>query len=232
MPLEKIQNTAPKVPELVMSALLCAMERGEIKLNEEVPAERELALTLGVGRGSLRESLAVLAFLGVITSRGNRKVVVKDADYIQKAIAFLNLSEQTDTLLNDSISFRETNEVAIVQLACVHANPTDIQAMAEAVRRLEENPADHLADVEFHTALARASHNVMLAVVIDLVNSMIMDLRVRFMAVPEYHQKTLSAHHDIYLAVLEGDKFKRPIPCKGTLKILRPLLQTKIAAYN
>ena len=71
-----------------MNALLTAIERGEIKLNEELPAERELSVALGVGRGSLRESLAVLEFLGVIASRGNRKVVVKDADYIQKAIWF------------------------------------------------------------------------------------------------------------------------------------------------
>lgn len=206
MQFERIQNTAPKVPELVMNSLLSAIESGKIKLNEELLAERELSVALGVGRGSLRESLAILEFLGVIESRGNRKVVVKDTAYIQKAISFLNLSEQTDTLLPDFISFRTVNEVAIAQLACEHATEEDVIALAEAVDRLEKNPADHLADVEFHSTLARASHNAMFAVVIDLINSMIMDLRIRFMAVPDYHKKTVESHRNIYLAVRDHDK--------------------------
>lgn len=60
-----------------MKTLLDAISSGKIRINEELPPERELAENLGIGRGSLRESLAVLEFLGVIESRGNRKVVIK-----------------------------------------------------------------------------------------------------------------------------------------------------------
>lgn len=206
MQIEKIQYSAPKIPELVMNSILSAIESGKIKLNEELMAERELAVALGVGRGSLRESLAILEFLGVIEARGNRKVVVKNTAYIRRAISFLHLSDQTDTLLSDFLCFRMVNEVAIARLACDHANNEDIQAMADAVEQLEKNPADHNADVEFHSALARASHNAMFAAAIDLINSMIMELRIRFMAVSDYHKKTVESHRLIYLAVRDHDK--------------------------
>jgi len=84
MQLEKIQqHTLPKIPELVMQTLISAIERGDVHVGEELPSERDLAEMLGVGRGSLRECLAILEFLGAIENRGNRKVVIRDADYIQ-----------------------------------------------------------------------------------------------------------------------------------------------------
>lgn len=71
MQLDKIQNTSPKIPELIMQSLIGAIEAGHIHVGEELPSERELAESLGVGRGSLRECLAILEFLGAIESRGN-----------------------------------------------------------------------------------------------------------------------------------------------------------------
>lgn len=54
MQLEKIQIASPKLPELVMQALISAIDNGQIRVGEELPSERDLAETLGVGRGSLR----------------------------------------------------------------------------------------------------------------------------------------------------------------------------------
>lgn len=205
MSLEKIQHQAPKVPELVMKSLLKAIDAGTIRLGEDLLPERELSIALGVGRGSLRECLAILEFLGVIQSRGNRKVVVKTADYIQKAISFLRLSERT-AVFSQFIEFRRVNEVAIAQLACERATEADLALIKECVDRMEAAPADADADCDFHIALAHASHNAMFAATLDLVNSMIMDLRNRFFAMPDYPEKTLAAHRAIYQAVLARDK--------------------------
>ena len=98
MQLQKIQYDAPKIPELVMQALIEAIESGHIRVGEDLPSERDLAETLGVGRGSLRECLAILEFLGAIQIRSNRKVVVRDADYIQKAISFVRISLQISSM--------------------------------------------------------------------------------------------------------------------------------------
>ena len=204
MQLQKIQYDAPKIPELVMQALIEAIESGHIRVGEELPSERDLAETLGVGRGSLRECLAILEFLGAIQIRSNRKVVVRDADYIQKAISCVRISNKMDTQA-DFTECRRVNEVAIVELACARATEEDLTAIYKAIEHLEAEPDNYMWDVEFHDALAVASHNAMLAATMHLVNSMIADIRERFLGRPNYQQVTHQSHCAIYEAVKARD---------------------------
>ncbi|NCB51679.1 MAG: FadR family transcriptional regulator [Clostridia bacterium] len=219
MALDKIQVSTTKVPELVMNSLLEAIESGEIKVNEDLPPERELAETLGVGRGSLRECLAVLEFMGVIESRGNRKAVVKNAESFQKAISFIRLSEKTDTFV-DFMEFRRNTEVAIVRLACRRATEEDLKILQADVDRLATDPSDFQADVDFHLNMARASHNVIFASVLDYVNDMILDLRMRYFARPDYHDKTVRAHGRILEAVVERDERQATMEMDHHLSII------------
>jgi len=205
MQLEKIQNVSPKIPELVMQALINAIERGQIQVGKELPSERDLAEKLGVGRGSLRECLAILEFLGAIESRGYRKAVVREADYIRKAISFIRISNEQDTQ-RDFNEFRKINEMAIVELACLRATEEDLEAVHETLIRMEACLEDSTqADVDFHDAMAVASHNPMLAATIHLVNSMIADLRTRFFHYPNFPQVALDSHWAIYNAVKARD---------------------------
>lgn len=204
MQLEKIQIASPKLPELVMQALISAIDNGQIRVGEELPSERDLAETLGVGRGSLRECLAILEFLGAVENRGNRKVVMRDADYIQKAVSFVRISNKVDTQ-EDFGEFRRINEVEIVKLACQRATEEDLAAIHLAIEHLEQEPNNYMNDVEFHDALAVASHNVMLAATMHLVNSMIADIRERFLGRPDYQRLTHESHCAIYEAVRMRD---------------------------
>lgn len=205
MQLERIQHAPPKLPELVMQTLIRAIERGDVRVGGELPSERDLAEMLGVGRGSLRECLAILEFLGAIENRGNRKVVIRDADYIQRAISFVRVSNKPN-IQEDFSEFRRVNEVAIAGLACQRATEEDLAALEQAVRDLEENPADYMNDIKFHDALAIASHNMMLAATIHLVNSMIADIRVRFFGRPDYQRRSWESHLAIYEAVRDRDE--------------------------
>lgn len=200
MQLQKIQNNMPKLPELVMQSLIKAIENGQIQVGQDLPSERDLAEKLGVGRGSLRECLAILEFLGAIENRGYRKAVVREADYIRKAISFIQISVQADTQ-DDFNEFRKVNEMAIAALACERATEADLAAIAATLDRMEKHPDDYMADVDFHDALAVASHNTMLAGTIHLVNSMIADLRNRYFDLPDFARTALESHRAIYEAV-------------------------------
>ncbi len=204
MHLEKIQTNTPKLPELVMKSLINAIENGQIQVGKELPSERDLAEKLGVGRGSLRECLAILEFLGAIENRGYRKVVVREADYIRKAMSFIQISVQGD-MQDDFNEFRKVNEMAIAEFACYRATDEDLKKLRDAIKRMEEVPGDVMADVEFHDALAVASHNTMLAGTIHLVNTMIADLRTQYFHFPGFAKEALESHWAIYHAVKDGD---------------------------
>ena len=205
MQFEKIQNNGPKVPELVMDSLLKAMEAGTIRVGEELPPERDLAEALGISRNSLRECLAILNFMGIVENRGNRKILVKHADRFRKARSLIELSYSQDTF-EDFMEFRRTNEREIARLACRRATEEDLERLRNSVERLESDASDFEADVEFHVDLAYASHNTIFAAMLNYVNSLILELRMRFFEREEYHGKTAEAHRRIYEAVLARDE--------------------------
>ena len=136
MQFEKIQNNGPKVPELVMDSLLKAMEAGTIRVGEELPPERDLAEALGISRNSLRECLAIMSFMGIVENRGNRKILVKNADRFRKARSLIDLSYSRDTF-EDFMEFRRTNEREIARLACIRATEEDLERLRNSVERLE-----------------------------------------------------------------------------------------------
>lgn len=204
MPIEKIRRQQPGVPELIMDSLTAAIDSGDIAIGAELPSERDLAESLGVGRGSLRECLAILEFMGAIESRGNRKVLLRDSDYIRKVTSWIeNASElSSQQTFNE---FRRVIECGIVELACQRATEQDLQAIEKSLKAMEDKPADYMTDVAFHDALAVASHNAMLASTIHLVNNLIADVRIRFWDLPFYQERTLKSHRDIYEAVRARD---------------------------
>ena len=205
MQFEKIQNNGPKVPELVMDSLLKAMEAGTIRVGEELPPERDLAEALGISRNSLRECLAIMNFMGIVENRGNRKILVKNADRFRKARSLIELSYSQDTF-DDFMEFRRVNEREIARLACRRATEEDLERLRDSVERLESDATDFEADVEFHVNLAYASHNTIFGAMLNYVNSLILELRMRFFEREEYHGKTAEAHRRIYEAVKARDE--------------------------
>ena len=205
MRFDRIQNTSPTVPELVLDSLLRAIEAGRLQLGSELPPERELAEALGISRNSLRECMSILNFMGIVENRGNRKILVKNADYFRKARSLLELSYSADTF-EDFMEFRRTNEREIARLACRRATEEDLERLRVSVERLESDETDYLADVEFHVNLAYASHNTIFAAMLDFVNCLILELRMRFFEREDYHGKTAEAHRRIYEAVRERDE--------------------------
>ena len=184
MQFEKIQNNGPKVPELVMDSLLKAMEAGTIRVGEELPPERDLAEALGISRNSLRECLAIMSFMGIVENRGNRKILVKNADRFRKARSLIGLSYSQDTF-EDFMEFRRTNEREIARLACVRATEEDLERLRNSVERLEADATDFEADVDFHVNLAYASHNTIFAAMLNYVNSLILEKVFRLHMRPE-----------------------------------------------
>ena len=187
-----------------MQAILDAMESGQLKIGDDLPSERGLAELLGVGRGSLRETLAVLEFLGVITTRGNRKAVIRDAAHVRNAMSFMHLSDDPAALA-DFLEFRRINETAVARMAASRATDEDIARLSEALDKLEEQPQDNGAHRDFHESLATAAHNTILSVVMDMVNTMMTELRQRNAAKPGYMPSTLEDHRAIFEAVAARD---------------------------
>jgi len=131
--------------------------------NSRLPSERELAVTFGVSRGSLRQALKVLQIMGVIQQR------VGDGTYLSEDSVAV-LGEPVEFLcLMDEISYHELYETRLIlepelaALAAERADRQDIGSIRATVEKMENSLLDPGAyrepDAEFHAAIAQAAGN-------------------------------------------------------------------------
>jgi GntR family transcriptional regulator, transcriptional repressor for pyruvate dehydrogenase complex len=159
-----------QVAEQLRSAILS----GRFAPGEPLPTERELTGEFGVSRTSVREALRALEAQGFVApGPGTSRTVVGPglSDALREAVG--NLLRLQQIPLSDLVEFRVTIETAAVARAAV-AQPSDALAEAQSAHEQMSEPgigpeAFEAADVRFHVALARASgntalHLVMLAV--------------------------------------------------------------------
>ncbi len=178
MPFHKV------TPERLSTAVTRQIEklilRGILRPGERLPAERELAETLGVSRPSLREAVADLQEKGLLTTRAGAGVFVADVLGSAFSESLIRLFADHDEAVFDYIGFRRDLEGLAACRAAQLASDTDRQVIQTIMDKMEAahrktNPADEARlDAEFHMAIIEASHNV---IMLHMMRSMFQLLR-------------------------------------------------------
>jgi DNA-binding FadR family transcriptional regulator len=158
--------------QLVVQRLYDAIAQGRLAAGEHLPSERELCEQLGVSRTIVREAIRVLASQGILTVRqGRRAEVAADLSnaYLQPMRLFVQ--DAARERLADALDARLILEVAGAERAAQRADTQDIAALTAALEALRQAPprsaAASQAHDAFHRAVARASHNLFLAHMVD-----------------------------------------------------------------
>lgn len=159
--LEPIQRET--VMDMVARRIEQLVRSGVLKAGDRLPPEPELARMLRVSRGSLREALKGLMYLGLIKSRAG------DGTYIQSSLSrVLNQHFQWMILLNEVkhleiYELRKIIEPDVAALAAKRATRADLErleAALEGMARSRGNPElFRTFDIQFHDAFAQASGN-------------------------------------------------------------------------
>lgn len=143
------------------------IKRGDFRAGERLPAERELAEQLGVSRPSVREALIALEVEGLVEVRGGSGV------YVLERIRPKTLArpEATPPGPFDLIRARWLIESECAFLAASHATPQQLQRMKSALDDMRtwatHTPQGTAADQRFHLAIAEASGNAALLLVVE-----------------------------------------------------------------
>jgi len=147
---------------------------GRLQPGERLPAEKELAATLGVSRGSLREGVRALGTLGILDSRhgDGTYVTTLDPALLLAPVGFIADLQDAAAAFH---AVRRLLETEAAGLAALHIDDGGLArlrvALDETARALVEVPLDHErlvdADLAFHEEVARASGNPVLAALIE-----------------------------------------------------------------
>lgn len=193
--------------EDTLGALRRALEEGEFPAGSRMPSERDLARKVGAGRGTLRKALDALEGEGLIRRHvGRGTYVVDPEDGSRAAVRFDAPPSPADVM-----EARLMVEPEAAAAAALRARPGDIALLERAAG---DDPSGDWRDWEardnaFHTAVARASGNPILAGLLDTLH----DLRARAdwgrlrqrSLTPERRADGASAHQRIVAAIARRD---------------------------
>lgn len=164
MPFEKIP--AEKLSHAVVRQIEGLILQGVLRPGERLPAERELADTMGVSRPSLREALADMQHSGLLVARAGSGVFVAEVLGSAFSPALIRLMSEHDRAASDYLTFRRDLEGLAAERAARVAGDSDLAVIDQSFRRMQashgqNDPArDAALDAEFHMAIVEAGHNV------------------------------------------------------------------------
>ncbi|GAB4281874.1 MAG: transcriptional regulator ExuR [Roseovarius sp.] len=171
IPADTSPETPPPKPGAAEIAALLrrAIASGKYMLHDRLPAERTLAETYGVARGTVREALNRLAREGRVEIRpGSGTYVTQGSDDDHRSvIATANPLELMDA--------RFAIEPHACRLAVLHGLRSDFTRLATLCDRMDKSvgqPAAFAeADAEFHRGLAACTRNRLLMWIMDQITS-------------------------------------------------------------
>src|SRR6185312_9940165 len=156
--------------EQVAGQVTDLVARGEFKPGDRLPPERDLAKLLGVSRPTVREAMIALEMAGLVEVRVGAGTFVTDKAKQNGTENNGRLFEGAGSSPFELIAARRTIEPEVAALAARLATKDEIAAIAETVAMIaaaQDTPSHRAADHQFHVRIGLASHNNILAAIVD-----------------------------------------------------------------
>ncbi|HYO62403.1 MAG TPA: FadR/GntR family transcriptional regulator [Pyrinomonadaceae bacterium] len=197
--------------EEVVSQLREMIHRGELRSGDRLPPERDLAKMLGVSRPTLRAGIRSLAALGVLQSRqGAGTFVVKSDGPPSLDSSPLRLMASLHGFTTaEMFEARRSLEMAVAGLAAERATGDQLATMSEEIAGMYaslDDPEQFLVhDMRFHQTVAAASGNRILTSLMNMVATILFDVRSKTVKRARDLKESAEMHRQIYRAIRERD---------------------------
>jgi GntR family transcriptional repressor for pyruvate dehydrogenase complex len=155
--------------DTVLNRIKTLLLERKLRPGDLLPPENDLAESMGVSRGTVREAMKILSAFGIVeVKRGNGTYIsASQVGTMFDPLLLQLIMSDADT--RQLVEFREMMELNIVGLAVKHATGEDIAAMEQACAHMaaiadngeQDAGASAQADLSFHRALGKASGNVL-----------------------------------------------------------------------
>ncbi len=196
-----------KVFEDVAEQIRGMVDSGQLAPGDQLPPERELAETLGVSRTSLREAIRALEMIGEVET----KVGVNGGTFIREisldhAMSIVqSMFNRTNQMLTDIVEVRLILETKSAFYAAKRRTDDDLAEIYEAIAKMERDidtgGLGMKADHAYHLAVAKASENVFLSGLSQLLEDMIEQTRLSTLSEKGIPREALEDHKKITDAI-------------------------------
>lgn len=219
--------------EEVVQHLREMIHNGELRPGDRLPSERDLAKLLGVSRPTLRVAICSLAAIGVLRSRqGAGTFVVKDEDPPSLDSSPLRLMASLRGFTSaEMFEARRALEMAVAGLAAERTTGEQLASIAEELAGMYaslEEPEQYLVhDMRFHQLIAAASGNRILTALMNMVATILLDVRSKTVKQAKDLRESAEMHQKIYRAIRDHDPEKARIAMRDHLVLAEKAQQSE-----
>lgn len=203
-PLRKVrryEQVAEQIRKLIAS--------GALKAGDRLPAERDLAVQLGVGRSSIRDAVRTLEVMGILEPRQGHGTLVRDLSADALVLPLRSALTRKREMVAELLDVRRMLEPALAARAARNATPDEIAHMEEILRRhqakLRRGEQAIEEDSQFHYAIALAARNSVVLRVLDVLMDLLVESRSRSLQVPGRPKRSFDGHRRILRAIQQRD---------------------------
>jgi GntR family transcriptional repressor for pyruvate dehydrogenase complex len=182
---------------------------GTFKRDHPLPSERTLAERMHVSRGSVRDAIRRLEVVGLLETRHGQGTFLRELSVdhlvtpISSVLAF-NRARQSDLM-----DVRRVFEPAVAGMAAARATSSDLEEIGRILaaqrRKLRSGETTIAEDTAFHAAVARATHNPVIVAIMETLNDLLVDSRVRTLQQRGRPLKSLRGHTSVVDALRRRD---------------------------
>ena len=190
---------------------------GQFAVGDVLPAERDLAVQLGVSRGAVREAVRALAAMGVVDSRvgagsaGGTVITAVPSEALNRFLRMHVALAQFD--LAHVVDVRLALESLSLELAVRNATQADIDELAAICDLMEDDTLGvaefNDLDTQFHVRIAQMAGNTLARdLTVAIRESMRGPIRDGISRVENWHQTRAvlrAGHRDVVAALRERD---------------------------
>ncbi len=204
----------PIQPERLYERIVSQIEErivaGELKTGDQLPPENALAKQFGVSRTAVREAIKALREKRLVEVRpGRGTFIVNGTPNAMRHSLGLLMKFSAPNGSSNLVEVREMLEPEIAALAASRTTEEDIAAMKEAVdtmdTALEDAERFVEADLDFHLALAEATQNPLIPLLMDSIIDLLREERKRTGLVEGGLQRGQAHHKRILKAIMQRD---------------------------
>lgn len=200
-----------RLPELIADQIEEAIFNKSFTIGAQLPSEQQLADQFGVSRNVVREAFKFLKERGLITIQNGSGAYVAEpsAEHTRSALGrYLRLMGSENTL-SALFHVRRLLEGENARLAASHATEADLNTLEECLSRMRNHGGNiekwSTADLDFHLAIAQATQNPYLAILLEPLMGHLHDVIADGYTMPGGTEQGMQAHIEIFQAIKAGD---------------------------
>lgn len=196
----------------IVDQIKAAIHKGRLSPGDRLPPERTLAEQFGASRVTVRDALRILEASGLIEirvgARGGAFVTAPASEIVGEGLA--NMIMLASLSPEEVTEARFMLELGMMPMVCERATNEDVAALTEICERSEEALRNDSYGVElsaeFHTRLARCTHNTAVEMIVNSFHGPLLMSLLRAKAVaPEMGGRGVQEHRDLVGAIRDRD---------------------------